>query len=106
MSDIYKTIEKLCTENHVSITQMCKETGVPRGSLTNLKMGRSETLSSKTLSKLAEYFRVPLDYFLGSEPQTGLALSRDEIAYIEWYRNDATELEKEMVRRIVRGTGK
>ena len=69
MNDMYKIIEELCGKRHVNITQMCRETGVPRGSITDLKMGRSESLSTKTLSKLAEYFQVPMDRFINAEAE-------------------------------------
>lgn len=70
MSELYDRIEMLCKENHISITAMCKSSGVSRAPLTDLKMGRSKTLSSASLAKIASYFHVSLDYLLGnaSEP--------------------------------------
>lgn len=46
---------------------MCKEAKISRAPLTELKMGRSKTLSSATLSKIASYFGVSVDYLLGNE---------------------------------------
>lgn len=89
MNDMYKIIEELCGKRHVNITQMCRETGVPRGSITDLKMGRSESLSTKTLSKLAEYFRVPMDQFINAETEEGPA-DKSEL-----YRNIAGLCEKQ-----------
>ena len=63
MNDLYKRIETLCSRKGVTVTQMCREAGVSRGSITDLKCGRSETLSMKTISKLSEYFEIPSDYF-------------------------------------------
>lgn len=65
MSEMYKRIESLCKERGVNITQMCKDAGVPRGNLTELKMGRTIALSTRTLSKLSVYFNVSMDYLLG-----------------------------------------
>ncbi|UKI16716.1 MAG: helix-turn-helix transcriptional regulator [Ruminococcus sp.] len=65
MSNLYETIENLCEANSINITKMCKEAGVSRGSLTDLKKGRSAELSTTTMSKLAEYFGVSTDYLLG-----------------------------------------
>ena len=67
MSDMYKRIETLCKERGVNITQMCKDAGVPRGNLTELKMGRTIALSTKTLNKLSVYFDVPIEHLLGQE---------------------------------------
>ena len=67
MSDLYKRIEVLCGDANVNITTMCKEAEVSRASLTDLKMGRKQSLSADTLSKIASYFSVSVDYLLGNE---------------------------------------
>ena len=67
MSDLYKRIEVLCGDANVNITTMCKEAEVSRASLTDLKMGRQQSLSADTLSKIASYFGVSVDYLLGNE---------------------------------------
>jgi DNA-binding helix-turn-helix protein len=48
---------------------MCKEAEVSRASLTDLKMGRKQSLSADTLSKIASYFGVSVDSLLGNEPK-------------------------------------
>ena len=67
MSDLYKKIEDLCKKRSVNVTQMCKESGASRASITDLKMGRKQALSSMTLSKIANYFNVSVDYLIGTE---------------------------------------
>jgi len=67
MSELYKRIEELCDRENVNITDMCREAGISRGSLTDLKMGRIAELSTKTLWKIAVYFGVAIDYLLGTE---------------------------------------
>jgi len=66
MSELYKRIEELCKENNVTITTMCKDSGASRASLSDLKMGRKQKLSADTLSKIAKYFSVSVDYLLGN----------------------------------------
>lgn len=63
MSELYNKIETLCGQKKINITKMCKEANVSRGSLTDLKKGRKNTLSIGTLEKIANYFGVSLDYF-------------------------------------------
>ncbi len=65
MSILYNRIEALCGRKSITITQMCKDAGVSRASLTDLKMNRKQSLSSTTLSKIALYFGVSVDYLLG-----------------------------------------
>lgn len=70
MNSMYERIESLCTDRGVNITQMCREAGITRGNLSELKMGRTATLSSKTLLKISAYFDVPMEYLLGTSPQS------------------------------------
>lgn len=90
MSDLYKRIEELCKQNNTNITAMCKESGASRASLTDLKMGRKKRLSSDTLSKIANYFGVSVDYLIGNEQKENapdeLSLTEDEIRIIKALR--------------------
>ena len=89
MDTLYKRIESLCTANEMNITAMCKEAGVSRGSITDLKVGRNKTLKPSTLEKIAEYFRVSVDYLLGrtEDPvdydNDGEALAEIPLSYVE-----------------------
>ena len=67
MNELYKRIEALCASNNKTITEMCREAEVPRGNLTDLKMGRQQGLSSKNLRKIAEYFGISVDFLLGAD---------------------------------------
>ena len=67
MSELYIRIENLCLKHKISVTAMCREAKVSRGSITDLKYGRSKALSSESVSKIAEYFGVPIDYLLNGE---------------------------------------
>lgn len=67
MSELYRRIEELCQERGTNITAMCKESGAPRGSLTDLKMGRTNRLNTTTLSRISEYFGVTVDFLIGNE---------------------------------------
>ncbi|HIS69791.1 MAG TPA: helix-turn-helix transcriptional regulator [Candidatus Gallacutalibacter stercoravium] len=66
MSELYQRIESLCRGKGVNITVMCRDCGVSRASLTDLKMGRKHGLSAETLSKIGAYFGVTVDYLLGA----------------------------------------
>lgn len=76
MTTLYNRIEALCGRKSITITQMCKDAGVSRASLTDLKMNRKQSLSSTTLSKIASYFGVSVDYLLGhNETKKQLAIN-------------------------------
>ena len=63
MSDLYKFIEELCESKGVNITQMCREANVTRSALSELKQGRTETLSAQNQTKIANYFSISTDSF-------------------------------------------
>ena len=90
MDGLYDKIAALCNERGISITTMCKESGVSRAPLSDLKMGRSKTLASATLSKIAAYFGVSVDYLLGNteEKEKPLVNGDEELTeYLEELKN-------------------
>lgn len=64
---MYKRIEDLCKEKGVNMTAMCREAGVPRSNLSDLKFGRTAALATVNLTRISQYFDVSLDYLLGKE---------------------------------------
>lgn len=67
MYNLYETISSLCAEKGIKPGRMCNELGISRGAITDLKAGRKQSLSAETLSKIATYFDVSVDYLLGNE---------------------------------------
>ncbi len=79
MSNLYERIEVICKENNTNITAMCREAGVSRASLSELKMGRNKTLSYETLSKIADWFNLSVDQLTGNEQkETPILTKKDE----------------------------
>lgn len=79
MSELYKKIEMLCQENNTNITELCRELKMPRSPLSELKAGRSKTISVDKLQKIADYFNVSLDWLIG------LSKFKNNIAVSEYY---------------------
>lgn len=105
MSELYKRIEALCKEQGITITEMCRRTGVPRANLTELKMGRQQKIGIDALSKIAKYFDVSVDYLSGAEqkerqPSDVEGLSEDEIQLLKAYR-DISETDKPVYLQIL-----
>lgn len=80
MAELYERIEKMCKDRGVSITEMCKQSGASRGSLTDLKMGRSAGLSLETLEKLMKYFDVSLPELMGAETKKAPTTDGEDLA--------------------------
>ena len=56
-----------CAKQGVSAYRLCKDIGIRGSVLSDLRTGRKQGLSSKTLTLIAEYFGVSIDYLLGKE---------------------------------------
>lgn len=67
MSKLYNRIEDLCKSKGVNISQMCRESGAARASLSDLKADRNKNLKIDTLSKIASYFGISVDDLVGEE---------------------------------------
>lgn len=69
---------------------MCKEAGINRGSLTDLKKGRVKELSASTIKKIANYFDVSIDYLMDNTSSENITkLTPHEIDLITAYRNNS-----------------
>lgn len=97
MANLYENIEKLCKQRGVNVTTMCKESGASRGSLTDLKNGRKQTLKYETLDKIASYFGTSVDALVsGSQKEKPPQQPQSEVdADIKWIEQKLVEMPKE-----------
>ena len=99
---LYQHIELLCAERGINITELCRACGVSRSSLTDLKMGRKQSLSAQTLAKIAGYFSVSVDSLLGMEPAQK-DIGFDDFSYALFHETKAlTEENKEKLLEMAR----
>lgn len=83
LSNLYNTIMELCENKGVKGARMCTETGISKGLLTDLKMGRRSGVSAVTAQKIANYFDVTVGYLLGEEEQKNPTIPEDDGASID-----------------------
>jgi transcriptional regulator with XRE-family HTH domain len=67
MDNLYEQICALCKERGIKPGRICADTGLSRGMMSDLKMGRTKALSAKNMKIIADYFHVTVDYLLGGE---------------------------------------
>lgn len=67
MNMLYERISMLCAQKGIRPGKMCTDLGISRGNISDLKMGRIESLSADKLSKISAYFNVSVDYLLTGE---------------------------------------
>lgn len=97
MANLYENIEKFCKQRGVNVTTMCKESGASRGSLTDLKNGRKQTLKYETLDKIASYFGTSVDVLVsGEQKENQPQQPQSEVdADIKWIEQKLVEMPKE-----------
>lgn len=82
---VYQRIEELCKKNGINVTALCNECSISRASLSDFKSGRKKTLSADTLSKIADYFGVSVDYLCGKST----AAADDESVKVALFGGDS-----------------
>lgn len=69
MTEMYKRIKELCEENHMTVSQMCKELSITRSCLSELSKGRTERLSAENSTKIANRFGVSVQYLISGKEE-------------------------------------
>ena len=90
MSKLYKNIVALCEERGIKGGKMCTDTGISKGLLTDLKMGRRSGVSALTAQKIASYFNVSVGYLLGEEEKKEKPINDDGLS----------EMKKQFIKKI------
>lgn len=67
---MYKIIEELCEEHGISPAFLAREVGISKSTFSELKSGRTASLSAKNMEKIASYFGIPVDRLLGEPPSS------------------------------------
>ena len=105
MNDFYNRFLDFCAKSKTSPSSVAIAVGLSSAAASGWKNGKKP--SNVTIRKLANYFGVTPEEFLNGEKEkpTGNAdeLSEEEIKFIEWYRSQASDKEKALVRMIVEG---
>ena len=96
MSDLYSNIHALCEKEGIKDGTLCSNIGIRRSFLSELKAGRTKSLSAEVLSKIAAYFNVSVDYLLTGEQKENPPQQQSEVdADIKWIEQKLVEMPKE-----------
>lgn len=97
MSDLYSNIHALCEKEGIKDGTLCGNIGIRRSFLSELKAGRTKSLSTEVLSKIAAYFNVSVDYLLTGNPKENpVQQPQSEVdADIKWIEQKLVEMPKE-----------
>lgn len=97
MSDLYNNIHALCEKENIKDGTLCSKVGVTRSTLSELKRGRTTSLSLKNLQKIADYFGVSISDLTGEAPEQKEKPSTD--GEIDW--GSLSPEDVELVRKIM-----
>lgn len=97
MSDLYSNIHALCEKEGIKDGTLCANIGIRRSFLSELKAGRTKSLSAEVLSKIAAYFNVSVDYLLtGKQKENPPQQPQSEVdAAVERIRKKLESMPKE-----------
>ena len=70
MFDLYENIKGLCEARGVSVSKMCIDIGVSKSLMSNIKNHRADTLSAKSVAKIADYLGVSYDCVMHGQKET------------------------------------
>lgn len=110
MSNLYEKIYDLCEEKGIKGAKMCTDTGISKGLLTDLKMGRRTGVSAVTAQKIATYFGVSVGYLLGEEDKKIEPTAQDDrlsenmkhlIDFVKTVPEDKVDLVLKVMKSIV-----
>lgn len=87
MSDLYSNIHALCEKQGIKDGTLCSNIGIRRSFLSELKAGRTKSLSAENLSKIANYFDVSVDCLLTGEQKENPPQPQNQFeADMEWVK--------------------
>lgn len=98
MGTLYENILFLCELNKIAPGKMCGTTGISRGLISDLKMGRKSTVTVDTAQKIADYFGVSVDEVLGNK-KAPPATNDGERLNLDYY--NLSPANREMVDRMI-----
>lgn len=78
MCDLYERIVELCKKKGVSCSRMCSDLGLSKSTMSELKAGRTKSISTVTAQKFAIYLDVTVDELLGNEPESKIKLTSEQ----------------------------
>jgi len=110
MVTLYERLDSLCKERDIKGARMCRELGISKSLMTDLKSGRKKGVNADTAQKLATYFDVSVAYLLGKEEEKKEKTTADDglseniktlIDFVKTVPEDKADLVLKLMRTIV-----
>ena len=82
------------------MSKMCLDCGIPKSTPTEIKMGRTKTLSASAMIKISNYFGVSVEYLAGETEEKAPVDKNDESIKVALFGGD-TEVTDEMWNEVM-----
>lgn len=100
MVNMYEIVAELCRREGISVAKMCSDLQIRPSVISELKHGRTKSLSSANIAKISAYFHVSADVFRdGLEAANARATVTDEDIMFVLFGGDG-EITEEMYREV------
>lgn len=106
MCTLYERITDLCKQKGVSGSRMCVDLGLSKSTMSDMKSGRKQGISTATAQKIANYLNVSVGYLLGEEETAetkkspSVELTEGEKMLLELFRK-VPESQQQMVLQMI-----
>lgn len=109
MATLHERLTMLCEKRGIKGAQMCRDLGISKSLMTDLKSGRKKGVNAETAQKLASYFNVSVGYLLGEEEKEkptvqddGLSESQQKLMqFVKSVPEDKAEMILRVIQSIV-----
>ena len=106
MVTLYERLDSLCNDRGIKGARMCRELGISKSLMTDLKSGRKKGVNADTAQKIASYFDVSVGYLLGGEEKSTVDDGLSEniktlIDFVKTVPEDKAELVLRVMKSIV-----
>ena len=78
MATLHERLVELCEKKGIKGAQMCRDLGISKSLMTDLKSGRKKGVNAETAQKIATYFDVSVGYLLGEEEKEKPTIQEDD----------------------------
>ena len=104
MATLHERLTMLCDKRGIKGAQMCRDLGISKSLMTDLKSGRKKGVNAETAQKLATYFNVTVGYLLGEKEKPTIpeddGLSDKKKALIDFAKT-VPEDKAEMILKVI-----
>lgn len=101
MSNLYELIKKRCAVKKITLTELARKTGLSVSTFSDLKRGKSKSLSLDALVLIADYFNITLDELVGRKKEAPDAETSEAMGRVIDAFNQMTPEQQELFVQLV-----